>query len=362
MAGRTYTTTLTLPDGRRKYFRGKTKEEAEKKKEEAKMLLGMGVSIGDTTTVTELSNLWFRLYKEGHLHKRSEETITNTLTRYILPILGRMKVVDVKPIHIQQLMDSVKTYSKSTQKKVLQNTRALFDVAVENGIVLRSPVSKSIKAGGADPAEKTPLTKAQAEALIEAVTGTRAHPLVLLLYYGGLRIGEALGLQWSDIDFEEGTVTVNRSLVFPEENRQGVVNPELKTARSHRTVPLPWPVIDKLKYDMSKSNSVWVFAKQNGQHHSYGSFRALWELVDRRCDPTGKVDQRDSATPKLPFSVHPHLLRHSCITRWFESGLDIKEIQYLAGHSTVDITLNVYTHYLNNERRHQTAEKIRAAV
>ena len=67
-------------------------------------------------------------------------------------------------------------------------------------------------------------------------------------------------------------------------------------------------------------------------------------------------------TRTLGFSVHPHLLRHTCVTRWFEQGLDIKEIQYLAGHSTVDITLDIYTHYMNKERGKKTAEKIRAAV
>ena len=64
----------------------------------------------------------------------------------------------------------------------------------------------------------------------------------------------------------------------------------------------------------------------------------------------------------LDFDVHPHLLRHTCITRWFEQGLDIKEIQYLAGHSSVDITLEIYTHYQGKARRQQTADKIRAAV
>ncbi len=60
--------------------------------------------------------------------------------------------------------------------------------------------------------------------------------------------------------------------------------------------------------------------------------------------------------------VTAHILRHTYITRLFEAGLDIKEIQYLAGHSTVDITLDIYTHYMNKERGKKTAEKIRAAV
>ena len=63
----------------------------------------------------------------------------------------------------------------------------------------------------------------------------------------------------------------------------------------------------------------------------------------------------------LDFQVHPHQLRHTYITRLFESGLDIKEIQYLAGHTTVNMTLCVYTHYQNESRQQSTAQKVCAA-
>lgn len=357
-----YTVTLQLPDGTRKYFRGKTQKEAEKKRDAAKIKVGMGVDITCKVTFSELADMWFDLYKKGKLHKRSEETITNTLTRYIIPVLGNMQVVDVKPIHIQQLMSSVKDYSKSTQKKVLQYTRAIFEVAVENGMIPRTPVSKSIKAGGADPCEKVPLTEAQSAALLKAVEGTRAHLLVSVLLASGIRIGEALGLMWSDIDFEEGTITVNRSIVYPEENRLGEINTEMKTENARRTIPVPWSVIEELRKEQAASGSLWVFHKQDGSHHSYDSYRNVWALIDRRTIEKRKDNQRELVTRTLDFKVHPHLLRHTRITRWFEQGLDIKEVQYLAGHATVDITLEVYTHYMNKERRKQTADKIRAAM
>ena len=357
-----YTVTMTLPDGKRKYFRGKTKEEAEKKREEAKIQIGKGVSISDKTTVADMADLWFRLYKEGaDLHKRSKETIRDTLDRYILPVLGGMQVSDVKPIHIQQLMASVSKYSRSTQKKVLQATRNIFDVAVDNGIIAKTPISSQTKAGGAEPEEKEPLTEAQCGALLKAVEGTRAYPLVMLLNYSALRIGEALGLRWSDINFETGTVSVNRSLIFPQSNRRGEINEDLKTKNARREIPLPWSVVDMLNSEKLKSNSVWVFAKQDGGHHTYASFRSLWDLVDRRCVSKRRVNGREVVSYPLGFTVHPHLLRHTCVTRWFEQGLDLKEVQYLAGHATVDITMKIYTHYRAKQRRVETAEKIRAA-
>lgn len=365
MAGKkTYTVTLQLPDGSRKYFRGKTKKEAEKKRDEAKLKVGMGVDISCDTTVAELAQTWFKLYKEDNedLHKRSKETTRNILKRYIDPAIGQMLVADVKPIHIQQLMTSVSKYSKSTQKKVLQAAKAIFEVAVENGMIAKSPISKNVKAGGAEPAEPEPLTPEQSAALLKAVEGTRAHLLVLVLLHSGLRIGEALGLMWNDIDFEAGTITVNRSIVYPEDNRHGEINPDMKTAKAFRTIALPWSVVDELRKARADSMSIWVFSMRDGSFLSYNSFRSLWRIIDYRSISKRKVDGREIVSRTLDFDVHPHLLRHTRITRWFEAGLDLKEVQYLAGHATPEITLRIYTHYQEKLRRAQTAEKIRAAA
>lgn len=85
---------------------------------------------------------------------------------------------------------------------------------------------------------------------------------------------------------------------------------------------------------------------ENHQALTKSSFRSMWRLVER----------------ELPNKhLTAHSLRHTYITRLFEAGLDIKEVQYLAGHSTVDMTLRVYTHYDRQSREKQTIEKVREA-
>ncbi|MCI9588539.1 MAG: tyrosine-type recombinase/integrase [Oscillospiraceae bacterium] len=80
---------------------------------------------------------------------------------------------------------------------------------------------------------------------------------------------------------------------------------------------------------------------------SKSAYRSMWRLVER----------------ELPdHHVTAHILRHTYITRLFEAGLDIKEVQYLAGHSTVEMTLRVYTHYDRRSRADKTAEKVREAL
>lgn len=121
-------------------------------------------------------------------------------------------------------------------------------------------------------------------------------------------------------------------------------------------------MVDELRKAKAVSNSVWVFTMQDGSFLSYSSFRALWRLIDYRSTVKREVNGRELLDRTLDFTIHPHLLRHTCITHWFKEGLDIKEVQYLAGHASVDITLGIYTHYLAEERRAETASKIRSSA
>ncbi len=110
---------------------------------------------------------------------------------------------------------------------------------------------------------------------------------------------------------------------------------------------------------MVKAKSVDIAAFCSIQYHII-SIRSSGIKITKLDTNLMTDNQREFVVHSLDFAVHPHLLRHTCVTRWFEQGLDIKEIQYLAGHATVDITLEIYTHYMDKERRKETAAKIRA--
>lgn len=338
-----YTVTMTLPDGSRRYYRAATREEAEAKREKDQALLGLGINISDNSTFKELAEYWFKLVKEEQLHKKSQEIIRSTLNTHVYPRLGHRLVKEVKPADIMALMKSVSRCSSSLQKKVLQYTKAIFGFAVDNDLIVKNPVISSIKAGGATPDEVTALTDAQCTALLKAVQDTRAYLFVELLLYTGLRRGEALGLMWQDIDFDKSVLSVCRSIVYPDDNPAGEINSELKTSNARRVVPIvPW-LLEDLQAAKKKSSSLYVFSMQNGSFLSKSALRRMWDIV---------------SNANLGFSVHPHQLRHTCITRWIESGLGMSEAQYLAGHATADITMNIYTHYRKEQLLTETAKKM----
>lgn len=353
-----YTVTLVLPDGRRKYYRGSTRKEAEQKRDKDKALLGKGVNIADESTFQQIAELWFYLFKADQLHSKSKEVIQGTLKRHVYPSIGAMKVRDIKPADIFVLMKSVSSKSNSLQKKVLQYVKAIFAFAVDNDLIPKSPVPSTLKAAGAETEEVEALSDAQCAALLEAVRGTRAYLFVELLLYTGLRRGEALGLMWKDIDFKKAEMSICRSIVYTDDHPEGEINGDLKTSNARRDIPIvPW-LLEDLKAARRESEALYVFSMQDGSFLSKTSLRRMWDIIDRRTK--GSETKRAYLDRVLDFKVHPHQLRHTCITRWIESGMDLKEVQYLAGHATADITMNIYAHYRKSQLLSGTAAKMAA--
>ena len=158
-----------------------------------------------------------------------------------------------------------------------------------------------------------------------------------------MRRGEIVGLQWEDIDFE--VIHIRHNAVIGR--YETTVSEDMKTKAGKRDVPLSeerelWLAVRK-----KTSYSKYVIAMENHKPLSKSSYRSMWKLIERELPDT---------------HVTAHILRHTYITRLFEAGLDIKEIQYLAGCSTVDMTLRVYTHYDRLSRSAKTAGKVREAL
>lgn len=367
------TRTLTLPTGERKYYRGKTAEDVERKIREAKFQLGLGIKLNDHTTFGEFAEMWYNIYKKPHLKSpKSREAVLNVINNHLLPTLTTYQLSEVTPAHIQLTMNRLDGKSASLQQKTLQILKSIFIMAVENGLIVKSPVHQSIKAAGEPTEEKVPLTKEQAQRLLQATWGTNAYTFVNIALNTGLRRGEILGLQWDDIDLEDGVLHVRHNAILLD-NGETQVSTDLKTRSAKRDIPMPRILTAYLEGEQQRSRSIYVVSMKSGKPLSKSAYRAMWKIIEMRTiheetdAETGEtVMQKLGSSPakhpnvirSLDFHCHPHLLRHTYITRLFEAGMDLKEVQYLAGHATPDMTLRVYAHYLQSQRKGETAKKI----
>ena len=208
------TRTLTLPNGKRKYIRAADKETLDKKYNELKAQLREGIDIGNTTTVAQMAQTWYDVYKKPNLDDGARRNLLYVVNTWVLPYIGSKQVAEVKPIDIRTIMAKQEGMSESLQQKTLQAIRGIFDAAVENHLIAQSPAVKGIKANGKPAEEKKPLTAAQTQMLLKAVKDTRAYIAVAVMLGTGLRKEELCGLMWTDLDLDAGTLTVNRVLTF----------------------------------------------------------------------------------------------------------------------------------------------------
>lgn len=339
------TKAIQMPDGSRKFFRARTQAELDEKIMKAQILVSAGVDICSEETFAHFSQMWYDLYKKPYLRQNSLNSIKYVLNQHILPYIGGYRLRDITPMQIQSIMAGLSGKSNSLQSKVLVNLRSIFNSAHENGLIARSPVSNMLKPTGKATQEKESLTAKESQFLLERVKNTRARTFLLIALHSGMRRGEILGLQWKDIDFQEKVIHVRHNAVVSE--GETTVSEELKTKAARRNLPLTEELNAWLSERKKTCHSQYVIAMENHKPLTKSSYRSMWRLIERELPDT---------------HITAHTLRHTYITRLFEAGLDLKEIQYLAGHSTMDMTLKVYTHYDRRSREAKTAEKVREAL
>lgn len=213
-------------------------------------------------------------------------------------------------------------------------------------LVAKSPVSSMLKPSGKKTAEKEALNAQERQVLLERVKNPRARTFLLIALHTGMRRGEIVGLQWEDIDFKKKVIHVRHNAVMGR--YETTISENMKTKAGKRNLPLSEDLEEWLAARKKTSHSKYVIAMENHGPLTKSSYKSMWKLIERELPDT---------------HITAHILRHTYITQLFESGtLDVKEIQYLAGHSTMDMTLRVYTHYDRRTREAKTAEKVREAL
>lgn len=322
-----YQKKVTLSDGRQKLVYGRTIAEVNQAADALRDQDRQGLVVGDTTTVDKWAKTWISTYKTG-LRENTLSGYRNAYNVHILPYLAQMQLREVRQVHVREVMKAVTGYSEDLQRKVLNTMRQIFATARQNGLMTGDPTDGIKITPHARPKKKEHLSREEQISLMENIADPQAKCFAGLCLYCGLRREEALGLQWGDINGDK--LTVNRASTFLKNNQPDPVQ-ELKSKASHRTVPIPSAMMDILKDTPRKG--LYIIARKNGEPLSQMAYRTLWEKVQAAA----------------PYNIHAHQLRHSYCSNLYRAGIDLKTAQYLMGHSTIQMTANVYTHMEKEE-------------
>ena len=310
-----------------------------------------GVLSNENRTFEDYAQYVIRLKETTGTCKRTTLDNYRMILRKIAPIIGYVKLKELRPDHLNRLymgLTDGEITGKKLQPKSIQNIHGFISAVLEqadrDGIVARNVAHRAIppKIPARDPET---LEVNQVETLISTLEGEpmRWRAAILLLIYTGMRRGELFGLKWDKIDLRAGTVEICNTLLRSRETHE-LYEDTPKTKMSNRIVRIPsdlvsflkqyraWQKEERLRLGEYFRDRGWVFAKDNGDPMHPDSLTNYCVKLSKR----------------LGFHVHPHLFRHTQASILIANGVPITAVSKRLGHSQTSTTMNVYAHALKN--------------
>lgn len=343
------------------YIYAKSVSELKKKEAELRRQIDTGINI---SSADDTFNQWLeRLIKV----KKTELTESEYRTfcfraSYFGENVGNLPLKNINQQllqpYVNELFEANPTTGKQTSKRTLQRyisvASSVFEYAIENRAIEFNPCKYLKIPKQAKTEERRALSPSERKWIEE--TEHRAKPAAMLMMYSGLRRGEATALQWSDIDFKNNTITVNKSYDFKNDI---IKNP--KTKAGVRIVSVP----DKLIQYLStlEKKSIYVLTTATGKMLTNSSWQTMWNsyMVDLNLKygvstiKRAKYDPRGQVITIETFS--PHCLRHTFCTIMYEAGIDVLTAKEQMGHSDIRTTLAIYTH-LDSQHKKKNISKL----
>ena len=267
---------------------------------------------------------WLETYKHGNVKEATYITsYENPVKLHLIPYLGPLPLTAIKPLDIRECLNKQNFLSASVLSKMKMCLDGIFESAIDNDLCFKNPTKNETYTSTRKKNEKKVYSDDQIAFVENAALLVR--PEVVLLLNTGLRRGELLGLKWSDIDFDQHTLSVNRSIADTDQGPQE----SPPKWDSYRTIPLCSTAITLLANLQRDSN--YIFPLQSGAPQSPNS----WSQKLKRF-----MQKLPTDIPRLTA----HELRHTYGTYLRRHGVDIYTIQKILGHRDIKMTSEIYVH------------------
>lgn len=352
-----YGTNVTIgygPDGTRKQRKiyGKTIRELEDKVAEFKAQLNKGIVIDDEgLTVAEWSKQWLKLYK-ADVEYNTYEMYRNAIENHINKALGNIRLSALKTPHVQELISKLLKDGKTRTAEIVRLTLGqMIDQAMTSELIYKD-IMRGVKMPKKKKPQKRALTDAEKKIIAQAGLDPKSRAFLDVLLYTGVRRGEALALTVRDIDVKKSELHITKTVIF--RSGRSEIKDSPKSDAGYRTIPIPNMLMQTLRSYLQTLDGIYLFPMQTRpEPMTQSSFIKFWNNIKKQLiitDGGKEIGLKDS-------DITPHIFRHTYATSLYYSGVDIKTAQYLLGHSSIQITMDIYTH-LDESGTQNAAEKL----
>lgn len=331
-----YAVTRTLTyEGQRYYIRGDTEAEVAAKKAILERDLKEGRRVlSKNTLVKDWTVKCIETYKTGQ-NANTRKKYMARIQHCILEQIGEMRLCDVKPLDVQGVMNLQTGKSPTQVKEVFQALRFIFGKAKINGLIYQDPTEGLEKPKMAKVDTRRALTPEERAVVIRVGSTDRRYYLFLLMLLCGCRPAEAQECRGSDLFIDHSILWLH---IRGTKNRF-----------ADRSVPVP-EQLAHLIYDTPRAE--YIACSSLGNPITTENRARLWKSFVRAVNiELGCKMYRNALIPPLPFAedIVPYCLRHEYCTELARQGVDLRIAQRLMGHSSIEMTANVYTNLTQND-------------
>ncbi len=337
------------------------------------------LSLGANATINSYFDIWQKI-KSG-IRQTSFVTYRKLYQRYIEPQFGKTMLKDLSYSRVvlfyKDLLEN-RGLGISSVNNINVVLSMILNVAIRDGVMRNNPCTGAMK----ELKRKYAGTKKEVKALTQAEQEVFEdflkrpgifhclYPLITVMLYTGIRVGELGGMRWADVDFEKNVIEISHTLVFDEKpDQKGCsfsLNPP-KTKMGERRIPMNPKVRDALLREKRRqmANGItcsvtidgysdFVFLDDKGGLFHYKKLNHRLDRISAAIDNEIKSKGTVNGLSSFPH-VHNHMLRHTFATRMREAGADVKATADIMGHTKVELTLNTYTDASEDFKRQEIA-------